>query len=195
MNRKFLIVTLSLLYFNLSFGQNLNDGQKRWSSANKLSFDDYKIKISGQNADVVYSQFKISHSIGGLDFLKNNLNQKIENIFLGNASWIDTTKVENIQKQIEFQQIQFDLSEVYVREFRKKILQNKGQIVKGFDIVREIDNQVMEEFSRKRAELMEQTESGRNQEEVLIWEEWITGQLAALKEFSYDNKNKIKLTD
>jgi hypothetical protein len=53
----------------------------------------------------------------------------------------------------------------------------------------------MEEFSEKRAELMKETESGRNQEEVLIWKEWIADQLAVFNEFSYDNKDKIKLTD
>jgi hypothetical protein len=55
MGKKFLIITLSLIYFNLSFGQNLQDGQKRWSSENKLSIDDFKIKISDQNNDAVYS--------------------------------------------------------------------------------------------------------------------------------------------
>jgi hypothetical protein len=195
MGKKFLIITLSLIYFNLSFGQNLQDGQKRWSSENKLSIDDFKIKISDQNNDAVYSQFKISHAISGFDFLKRNLNQKVENIFLGNASWIDTTKIESIPRQIDFQQLQFDLSEVYVRKFRKRVLEDKGQIVKGFDIINEIDNEIMEEFSEKRAELMKETESGRNQEEVLIWKEWIADQLAVFNEFSYDNKDKIKLTD
>jgi anti-sigma28 factor (negative regulator of flagellin synthesis) len=195
MNRIFLGIIVSVICSNLSFGQELQEGQKRWSSDNKLTLNDFKIKISDQNNDAAFSQFMISHSIGGFDFMKRNLNQKIGNIFLGNASWIDTTKVENIQKQIDFQQMQFDLAEIEARKFRKQVLKDKNQIAKGFDIVNKINNEIMTELSEIRLEFMKETKSGRNEEKVEEWKKKIATELKELEEFSFENKKKIKLTE
>ncbi len=192
MNRTIIGLILIISSLNLTFGQNLQEGQKRWSSDEKLTIEDFKIKISDENNDVVFSQFMISHAIGGFDFMKRNLNQKIENIFLGNASWIDTTKVADIQKQIDFQQMQFELAEIHARKFRKRALENKGQIAKGFDIINQINNEIMTEFSKSRLELVKETESGRNEQKILEWKEKIATELRELDEFSYENKNKIK---
>ena len=191
MKRIFLAFIVNVICLNLNFGQELKDGQKRWSADQKLTIDDFKIKISDENNDGVFSQFLISHSIGGFDFMKRNLNQKIENIFLGNASWIDTTRISGINKVIDFQQMQFDLAEIEARKFRKQVLKVKGKIAKGFDIVNQINNDIMTEFSELRLELMKETESGRNEEKVADWKKKIATQLKELDEFSFENKKKI----
>tara|TARA_R110002020_G_scaffold323714_2_gene539544 strand:+ start:6277 stop:6864 length:588 start_codon:yes stop_codon:yes gene_type:complete len=195
MDRIILGFLASVICFNLSFGQKLQEGQKRWSSDSKLKIEDFRIKIGDDNNDAVFSQFMISHSIGGLDFLKRNLNQKIENLFLGNASWIDTTNIVGIDKQIDLQQMQFDLAEIQARKFRKRILKDKGRISKGFDIVNEINDEIMEEFSELRLDLMRETESGRNDQKVLEWSAKIAIQLKELDEFRFENVGKIKLTE
>ena len=193
MNRIIIGLILIIGSINQTFGQNLQEGQKRWSSEQKLTIDDFKIKISDDNTDAVYSQFMISHAIGGFDFMKRNLNQKIENIFLGNASWIDTTKVTEIQKQIDFQQMQFDIAEIHARKFRKRALVNKKKIAKGFDIINQINNEIMAEFSENRLQLVKETESGQNEEKIAEWKEKIATELKKLYEFRYENKKKIKL--
>jgi hypothetical protein len=195
MNRIFLGIIASIICLNLSFAQELLDGQKRWNSDIKLTINDFKIKISHKNNDAVFSQFMISHSIGGFDFMKRNLNQKIENIFLGNASWIDTTKVANIEKQLNFQQMQFDIAEIQARKFRKRILKDKRKIAKGFDIINEINNEIMAEFSEIRLELINETESGRNEIKLTEWKEKIANELKKLDEFRFENIKKIKLTE
>jgi len=176
-----------------TFGQNLQEGQKRWSSEQKLTIDDFKIKISDDNNDAVFSQFMISHAIGGFDFMKRNLNQKFENIFLGNASWIDTTKIAEIQKQIDFQQMQFDLAEIHARKFRKRALENKKKIAKGFDIINQINNEIMTELSESRLQLIKETEGGQNEEKIKEWKDNIATELKELYEFRFENKKKIKL--
>ncbi len=193
MNKIIIGLILIIGSMNQTFGQSLQEGQKRWSSEQKLTIDDFKIKISDENNDAVYSQFMISHAIGGFDFMKRNLNQKIENIFLGNASWIDTTKVAEIQKQIDFQQMQFDLAEIHTRKFRKQALENKKKIAKGFDIISQINNEIMTEFSESRLKLMKETEGGQNEEKIEEWKEKIATELKELNEFRYENKKKIKL--
>ncbi|MBE7628707.1 hypothetical protein [Tenacibaculum piscium] len=192
MKEKILGIILSIVCLNLSFGQKLQDGQKRWSSEKKLTIDDFKIKINDQNNEGIYSQFVISSSAQGFDFLKRNLNNKIENIFLGNASWIDTTKVKNINKRIELQQIQFDISEIHARKFRKRLFINKWKISKGFDIINKISNEIMTEFSEQRLLLMRETENGKNQEKIAQWKEKTTNKLQELFEFRFENKKKIK---
>lgn len=186
-----LFITISSI--NLSVGQNLQNGQKRWSSTQKLTVEDFKIKISNENNNAVFSQFMISHTISGFDFMKRNLNQKIENIFLGNASWIDTTGVTKVQKQIEFQQMQFDLAEIHARKFRKRALENKREIAKGFNIIKKINNDIMTEFSETRLQLVHETENGNNNAKIKEWKEKIATELSNLKEFRYENKKKIKL--
>ena len=183
---------LGVIPFLSVLAQNLQEGQKRWSADSQLTIDDFMIKISDENNDPVYSQFVISHAINGFDFLKKNMNQKIENVFYGNASWIDTTRVDHIKKQVEFQQLQFDLAEVYTRKFRKRVLENKGQIAKGFDIINQISNEIMSELSVSRLQLVQETPSGANEEKLAEWEERITNDLNELEEFSYENKKPIK---
>ncbi|PWG04019.1 hypothetical protein [Polaribacter aquimarinus] len=192
MKEKILGIILSIICLNLSFGQELQDGQKRWSSEKKLTIDDFKIKISDENNEDIYSQFMISYSAQGFDFLKRNLNSKIGNLFLGNASWIDTTKVENIAKRIEFQQTQFNLAEIHARKFRKRLFIKKWKISKGFDIMNKISNEIMAEFSEQRMLLIRETESGTNQGKLAEWNEKITNELKELYEFRFENKKKIK---
>ncbi len=186
---------MALIFVNLGTAQNLQEGQKRWSSDNKLTVDDFKIKISDENSDFIYSQFAINHEIGGFDFFTKNLNQKIHNIFLGNASWIDTTKIESLEKYIEYQQLQFDIAEIYTRKFRKEVLKNKNEIMKGFEIVKQIDNQIMTGLSEERLRFIKETESGRNLIKLQEWREKIASDLNELNEFRFENKTKIKITD
>lgn len=195
LKRFFLGFILALISFNLSFAQELQDGQKRWSSETKLSLDDFKIKVSDGTNEIAYSQFMITHAIGGLDFMKRNMNQKVGNIFLGNASFIDTTRVENIKEQLDFQQMQFDLAEIQARNFRKRVLKDKSQLTKGFDVINKINNEIMSELSEMRLTLMRETDTGRNEQKVAEWKEKIKIDLNALDDFRFENKEKIKLTE
>lgn len=179
----------------ISFGQELQEGQLRWSADHKLNLDDFKIKISTDQNEAVFSQFMISHALSGFDFMKRNLNQKIDNIFLGKASWIDTTKVAHLQQQLDFQQLQFDLAEIQSRKFRKQILKDKGKIAKGFDIVNQINNEIMAQFSELRLELIQATDSGRDKEQLNIWKIKIANELANLDEYRFENKKPIKLNE
>ena len=193
MNKIILGVFLVIFSLGQILAQNLQPGQKRWESSNKLSIKDYHIKTSGNNNEEVFSQFLITHSFSGFDFFKKNLNQKIQNIFLGNASWIDTTKVNRIKKQIDFQQLQFDLAEIHARKFRKRVLENKKQMVKGLDIVSQINNEIISEFSVSRLKFIKETKSGTDEIKLQEWRNKILNDLKKLEEFNYLNKKKIKV--
>ncbi len=193
MKKGILLVLLLTFISTLSISQELPDGQILWSSENRLSEKDFQIKINSNSNSAVFSQFYITHSINGFDFLKKNLNQRIKNIFIGNASWIDTTKTKGTYKLIEYQQMQFDLAEIYTRTFRKRILIKKNEIVKGTKIIEKINDEVMTEFSETRLDLEKETEGGQNKLEVNNWKKRIELELKELIEFKYENKKKIKL--
>lgn len=186
---------IALFCTNLVVAQNLQEGQKRWSSEDKLTVDDFKIKIADEKSDVIFSQFAINYEIGGFDFFTKNLNQKVHNIFLGNASWIDTTKIETVDKQIEYQQSQFDIAEIYTRKFRKEVLKNKTEIIKGFEIVKQIDNKIMAGLSEERLKFIKETENGHNLTKLQEWREKIAFELEDLNEFRFENKTKIKISN
>ncbi len=187
------LVTLFLILSYVSRGQELHEGELRWSSERKITESDYKIKVGSKMNTPILSQFTISHSVGGFDFLKRNLNQKIENKFIGQVSWIDSTQVKNISRYIEYQQLLFDVSEVYARKFRKQVLKNKAKLKKGFSIVSEINNAIMSEFAEARLEIERNTEGGNNIEKLQECKDDILKQLSELKEFSFENKKKIRL--
>lgn len=186
---------IALFCLNFGVAQNLQDGQKRWSSEDKLTVDDFKIKIADEKSDLVFSQFAINYEIGGFDFFTKNLNQKVHNIFLGNASWIDTTKIEAVDKQIEYQQSQFDIAEIYTRKFRREVLKNKTELIKGFEIVKQIDNKIMAGLSEERLRFIKETENGNNLAKLQEWREKIAFELEDLNEFRFENKTKIKIAD
>ncbi|MCG1037740.1 hypothetical protein [Polaribacter sargassicola] len=192
MNKLFLTIIISIVTFNLSFSQKLQDGQIRWSANEKLTIDDFKIKINNDNNTVISSQFLISYSAQGFDFIKRNLNQRVENLFIGKASWINTSKIKELDKQVDFQQVQFDLAEIQARKFRQRLFLDKWNITKGFSVLDKISNEIMAEFSEIRLKLIEDTQNGTNEKEVLKWKEKITTQLKELHEFRYENKKKIK---
>ncbi|PQJ73727.1 hypothetical protein [Polaribacter butkevichii] len=192
MKKIFLVVIVSITCLNYSFSQELQDGEKRWSTDKKLALNDFKIKTSDNNNQNVYSQFVISYSAKGFDFLKKNLNKNVENLFSGNASWIDTSNVKNIDKQIEFQQMQFDLAEIHARKFRQQLFLKKWKITRGFDILKKLSNKIMAEFSEQRMILIKETEGGINKEKLLEWKEKISKDLKELYEFRFENKKKIK---
>ncbi len=192
MKTSLIILLFAISALTLLPAQTLQEGQKRWSAESPLTVDDFKIKINDQYREPVYSQFVISHAINGFDFLKKNLNQKIDNVFYGNSSWIDTTRMENVQKHLEFQQLQFDIAEVYTRIFRKRVLESKGQVTKGFDFINQISDEIMKDLSERRLQMVKETKNGDDEENLAGWKAKIASELKELEEFSYENKKAIK---
>jgi hypothetical protein len=191
--KKVLIALMLFVFCNNIFAQQLQEGELRWSATRRLVESDFMIKVSSIKNTPIYSQFIIRHQIGGFDFLKKNLNQKIENVFFQNASWIENTGGYNTSELIAYQQVQFDIAEIMTRKFRKKVIENKKEISKGVDFVNKASQEMMIEFSNRRLLFEKETESGNNKKMLKQWEEKVASELLALEEFSFENKDKIKI--
>ncbi len=184
-----LTVLLLLLVFPVA-GQDLLKGQKRWSETEKLSLEDFSIKKNYK--DAILSQFLISYESKGFDFLRKNLNSRVENIFVGNGSFIDTTKIVNLEKHLEFQQLQFDIAEIQARKFRKRLFLGKKKLVKGFEVMKLISNEISNEFAEIRMQFINETNNGAN---LVVLQEWkikLQKELNELNEFRFENRKKIK---
>lgn len=190
---KIRILVLLLVSISTS-AQNLLQGELLWKEDIKLASSDYLIKISSQKNTPIFSQFVIrTNTISGFDFFKRNFNQKVENIFLGNASWIEDNEEHNIKQLIAYQQVQFDLSEVMTRKFRKQILEHKKEISKKPSTLNIISQEIMTDFSNQRLLLEKETESGSKLDIIIQWSDRIKEQLLNLNEFRFENQEKIIL--
>ena len=193
MKKALFILFIFVNFVNAIVAQELVNGQKRWSITDKLTIQDFKFSPPVSSQEIAYSQFIIAHKINAFDAMKRNLNQRVDNIFHGRGSWIDTLNIENIEEALGFQQLQFDLAEVQARKFRKQLLQNKGKILGGFEIVNQISDDIMAQFAEIRANMVTETDYGRNEEAVKLWEERIATELEELDQFRYENTKRIKL--
>ena len=193
MKKALFILFIFVNFVNAIVAQELVNGQKRWSITDKLTIQDFKFSPPVSSQEIAYSQFIIAHKINAFDAMKRNLNQRVDNIFHGRGSWIDTLNIENIEEALAFQQLQFDLAEVQARKFRKQLLQNKGKILGGFEIVNQISDDIMAQFTEIRANMVTETDYGRNEKAVKLWEERIATELEELDQFRYENTKRIKL--
>ena len=173
--------------------QNLLEGQKLWDADHPLTVNDYSVAINDANNEPIYGQFTIqTNPIRGFELLKRNFNKKVETVFIGSASWINHANVENFDKQIEFQQIQFDIAELHARKVRKNLLLNKTKLLTNSYLLKELLNNAMTRFSEMLAAFIKETKKGSDEKILLEWKNKIEGELTKLKEFDYKNTKGIK---
>lgn len=177
----------------LAFSQNLQPDEFLWSANRKLKKEDYKILIYDQNA-TVRSSINLSWQLAGFSVFNKNFNQNVLNKFSGSSSAINPD-LYNIEHFINYQQLNFDLAEVYARKMRRDLLVNKSTFWKGFDVANQIMNQISSDFTRTQILMDSETNQGTDSTQVRIWEQKIKKELEELSEFDYKNKSKIKITN
>jgi hypothetical protein len=183
--KKNLLLTYFLLLITAasSWGQ-LSDDYLPWSSSRKLTLDDFTIKTQKLETTTSYGQFSISYQVNGFDFLTKNFNKKVLNRFIKAASWIDTTI--NVQQSLVYQQTLFDICEIYTRQFRKALKENRKTIAKGTAIAEELNNRFMTDFAKRRIDYDRETKFGSDETKQKEWESQIRKELTELSEYAYD---------
>ena len=175
-----------------SFGQTSNVNEKRWSNTTPLTESDFQMTVGGSEHNPCFALFSINYSVNGFDFMTKNFNQKVECIMYRSASWLNENAADKA-RLIQFQQIQFDISELYARKFRKLLLENRKKIAHGTQIVEELNEQVMKEFTEERAQFEKESEGGLNEQVMVNWRNRLSVDISKLELFSYKNTKKIKL--
>ncbi len=183
--RKSLYVILALLVIFplISSAQEAGSEKISWSPERKLQSSDFQIKKAESNQSSSYAEFSITYKVGGLDLLSSNLNKRVTNEFIRSGSWIDTT--QHVQEALRYQQTSFDLCEVYVRQFRKALLENRKKI-KRLSFVDELNEIYTTAYSKRRMEYDLDTKAGTDNEAQLKWEAQIRQELDQLSAYAFE---------
>lgn len=179
----FLANLLFLLTINTSLSQ-VNDDYLLWSSTRKLTPDDFTIKTQVPESTASFGQFSMSYQVNGFNFLTKNFNKKVRNYFIKTASWIDTTS--NLAQALAYQQTLFDICEIYTRQFRKALKENRKKIAKGTTIIEELNQKFMTAFAKRRIDYDRETKSGADELKQKEWESQIDKELTELSDYAYE---------
>jgi hypothetical protein len=158
-----------------------------WNKNRPLTIHDFKIKTNNERlVSGCSGQYSWDYNIiGAFTFgLSKDYKKKIRNYFIKSASWIDTTSNTNIS--IRYQQTLFNMSEVYVRLFRKAIFDNRRKITWGKININELNSQFLTDFSKKRVQYDLETNYGTLINKQLEWEMFIQMELKRLNEFAVE---------
>jgi hypothetical protein len=155
-----------------------------WSATRKLNVDDFGIKTKQLESTSSFAQFTLNYEVSGFSFFAKNFNKKVQNYFMPGASWIDTTT--DVAKSIRYQQTLFDLCEIYARQFRQALRENRKQLLKGTNIASELNTQYMSAFSKRRVIYDRETAFGTNEAKQSEWEAQIQKELQDLSDYAYD---------
>jgi hypothetical protein len=168
---------------NFAVGQ-VNNDKLLWSQTHKLTVDDFGIKTKSLETTSSFAQFSVDYQVNGFDFMTKNFNKKVRNYIIKTASWIDTTT--NINKSLLYQQTLFDICEIYTRQFRKSLRENRKKIANGTQIAEELNNKIMTEFSKRRVDYDRETKFGTDMTKQKEWEVLIQMEILELSDFAYD---------
>ena len=180
-----LLWTLVILLqpLDYSYGQVVtNDNLVFWSSTKKLTIDDFGIKTRDQETNPSFAQFSVDYQVGGFDFMTKNFNKKVRNYLIKSASTIDTTV--DVSISLRYQQTLFDICEIYTRQFRKALKENRKKIASGTQFIDGLNQKAMTDFANRRVLYDKETKYGTIIEKQRDWEEMIQKELTDLSEFS-----------
>lgn len=177
---KFILLTIFCSSF--AFAQTSNDNYTFWSATKKLTIDDFGIKTKNGETNPSFAQFSVDYQVSGFDFMAKDFNKKVRNYMIKSASWIDTTT--NVSVSLRYQQTLFDICEIYTRQFRKSLKENRKKIASGLQIVEDLNQKAMTDFSNRRIIYDRETNYGTNQDKQIEWELQIQKELDELKDYA-----------
>lgn len=185
--KRLFIITLTLLVFSTAFAQkDKDDDRVYWNEGQKLTVDDFGIHTRNMESGATSAEFAIDYQVSKLNFVTKNFNKKVRNYMVKSTSQIDVTG--NVDQFLLYQQTLFDLSEVYARELRRALQQNRKLLIRSTSVADELNWKVMSEFMDRRAKYTQETNSASNKPKQKEWEKEIAHELNVLKDYAYDGK-------
>lgn len=165
-------------------GAQGNDEYLLWSEKRRLSVADFAIKTKQLETTSSFAHFMIDYEAGGFSFLTKNFNKKVRNYFLKSASWIDTSA--GLSHSLTYQQTLFDLAEIYTRQFRRALRENRNQFLKNAGFAKTLNQQFMTAFAERRVAYDRETVFGTKAEKQKAWELQIQIELLELAAFAFE---------
>ncbi|MBK9418065.1 MAG: hypothetical protein IPO05_12590 [Flavobacteriales bacterium] len=180
---RFLVFIISSLTTLTLLGQHATDDNLVfWNSARKLTVDDFGIKTMDNETNSSFAQFSVDYQVSGFDFMTKNFNKKVRNYLIRSASTIDTTS--DVTASLRYQQTLFDICEIYTRQFRKALKENRKKIASGTQFIDGLNQKAMTDFSNRRVQYDRDSNFGTIKEKQIEWEDLIKKELNELNEFA-----------
>jgi hypothetical protein len=98
---------------------------------------------------------------------------------------IDTTA--DVNQSLIYQQTLFDICEIYTRQFRKSLRENRKRTANGTEFTKELNYKIMTDFSKRHVAYDRETKFGTDLQKQKEWEAQIQKELFELKDFAYEN--------
>lgn len=187
------LIQLFLIFVSgtLFYAQSSDSDEKLWSSISKLTVEDFYI-TTDDTANPIKSQVSLSWQLMGFSVLNNNFNKNVTNKFIRSASIINP-KIANVEKLLYYQQMNFDMAEVYARKMRKDLFVHKSKLWKAFDFATEVLNENLNEYYKVQLLMDRDTGGGTDFERGQFWKNMIDTELNNSKQFDYEATAKIKI--
>jgi hypothetical protein len=184
MTKQLLLTTIIFVLTTATSLGQLNEDYLLWSSSRKFTLDDFAVKTRNLETTTSFGQFSMDYQVNGFDFLTKSFNKNVRNRFIKTASWIDTTT--NVQRSLVYQQTLFDICEIYTRQFRKALKENRKRLANGKTIAEDLNNKFMTGFAKRRIDYDRETKFGADELKQKEWQIQIHKELTELSDYAYD---------
>lgn len=177
----FLLLTSSFIYAQKQSDMDL----LYWSAKQKITLDDFGIQTNDAKMGTSSVAFSLEYNVHGLSFTTKNFNKKVRHCMIRSASQIDLSS--DVDRNILFQQTLFDITEIYVRQFRRALRENRKKFMFKTEMAEELKDKIIgEELENRKAVYTNETNSGQNIEKQKEWEKQIQQELAELSDYAYE---------
>ncbi|GAB4016576.1 hypothetical protein [Spirosoma koreense] len=182
---RILFFAVCLLFIHPILAQDIIE----WSPTYQLTRNDFQLKTPNtKNSQRYYAacQMDFSYQMSNYAFMfTKNFNRFARAIFNRKASWIDEGPL--VDRLLEMAQLDFDLVELYTRQFRKRMYEEKRAFSDG-NFYQQAVNETQRHYSERLAEIVKITDSGQSETRTREIHEQIVRELNELNEFCKDCK-------
>lgn len=168
-----------------------------WLPDYRLKLSDFQSK-STQIGNVNHysispaSRMDFSFSMSSYEFmLTKNFNSKVSTTFTRSASVLIAPDNELAQDLLKFAQLNFDLTELYARKYRKKLFESKG-VLSDVNFFQEAYKGIEQEYNERVAEFGKLTNVGQADIRIEEAQVQVLKEIDELSEFCKSCKPKRK---
>lgn len=168
-----------------------------WSSDNKVTISDFQSKSSqignvNQYSILLATHMDFSFYMSTYEFmLTKNFNSKVTTTFTKTASVLIAPDSNFAQKLVKYGQLNFDLTELYARKFRKKLYESKG-VLSDVNFFQEAYKPIEIEYNARIAEIGKLTDLGQSETRIEEAHQQVLKEIEELPEFCKTCKPKKK---
>lgn len=155
-----------------------------WTEDRKLKWSDFKADKSPYPGNTViatsYCQLGFT---GGAHGAFSKAKFTVLATFQKNLSWAIDDKTELTPEGLHYQQLRFDLCEVYARKLYKELVDRK---LTPYNIAEanNVYQQVFDEYNNRQMKMDTDTQSGYLENEIKVWSKDIAAELIALEAYA-----------